>query len=154
MPDPSANNLTAEDGRQSLNDHVAAKGFELRQKYGPHIGWNELQRILLDRAFVRYPCDIVFDPAPLLPGEFAFPKPRGDAPEDGFDMHVHPYFMLEPDRLPLLVLYQLVLVNYGEFASADDAETFGAQALGLSKDDYYSAVCELADEISPTVNAK
>jgi hypothetical protein len=49
------------------------------------------------------------------------------------------------------VLYQLVLVNYGEFASADDAETFGAHALGLAKDDYYQALCRLADEISPTV---
>lgn len=143
--------LTAEDGRQSLNAHVAAKGREVWEKYGPTIGWNELQMILQDRAFVRYPCDIVFDPAPLLPGEFAFPAQRGEAPEDGFDMHVHPFFMLDPERLPLLVLYQLVLVNYGEFASTDDAETFGAQALGLSKEDYYQAVCALADEISPTL---
>lgn len=147
-----AQTLTADDGRQSLNSHVAAKGYELREKYGPHIGWAELQQILQDRAFVRYPCEIVFDPAPLLPGEFAYPAPRGESPEDGFDLHVHPFFMLEPDRLPLLVLYQLVLVNYGEFASTDDAETFGAQALGMSKDDYYHAVCELADEISPTLS--
>jgi hypothetical protein len=40
------------------------------------------------------------------------------------------------------------VVNYGEFASADDAETFGAAALGLSKDDYYQAVCALADELA------
>jgi hypothetical protein len=147
-----AQTLTADDGRRSLNAHVAEKGCALREKYGPHIGWAELRHILEDRAFVRYPCEIVFDPAPLLPGEFAHPAPRGELPEDGFDMHVHPYFMLEPDRLPLLVLYQLVLVNYGESATADDAETFGAQALGMSKDEYYAAVCELADEISPTVN--
>ena len=53
------------------------------------------------------------------------------------------------ERVPPLVLYQLVLVNYGDFASADDAETFGANALGLSKDDYYRALCEMADEIAP-----
>ncbi len=143
--------FTAEDGRQSLTAHVAAKGHELWEKYGPEIGWTKLQQILQDRAFVRYPCDIVFDPAPLLPGEFAFPAPRGESPEEGFDLHVHPFFMLEPDQVPLLILYQLVLVNYGEFASADDAETFGAHALGLSKEDYYDAVCKLADEISPTL---
>ena len=45
------------------------------------------------------------------------------------------------------MLYQLVLVNYGEFASAADAETFGATALGISKDEYYEALCEMADEI-------
>lgn len=146
-----AQQLTGEDGRQSLTAHVAVKGYELWEKYGPRIGWLELQRILEDRAFVRYPCEIRFEPAPLLPGEFAYPAPRSENPEDGFDIYVHPYFMLEPDRIPLLVLYQLVLVNYGEFASADDAETFGASALGISKDEYYQTLCGLADEISPTV---
>jgi hypothetical protein len=40
-----------------------------------------------------------------------------------------------------------VLVNYGEFATSDDAETFGAAALGLSKEDYYRLVCGLADQL-------
>jgi hypothetical protein len=40
-----------------------------------------------------------------------------------------------------------VLVNYGEFASAEDAETFGAAALGLARDDYYQALCGLADQV-------
>ena len=55
-----------------------------------------------------------------------------------------------PAQVPYLVLYQLVLVNYGEFASADDAETFGANALGLPKDDYYQALCEMANQLSLT----
>jgi hypothetical protein len=46
------------------------------------------------------------------------------------------------------VFYQLVRVNYGEFASADDAEVFGASALGLSRDAYYESLCQLADQIS------
>ena len=41
-----------------------------------------------------------------------------------------------------------MLVNYGEFASADDAETFGGAVLGLEKDQYYAAVCELVDQIN------
>jgi hypothetical protein len=145
--------LTADDGRQSLNAHVAERGDAIRAKYGPHIGWTELQRILQDCAFVRYPCDIVFDAGPLQPGEFAHPVPRGDSPEEGFNLYVHPWFMLRPDRIPYLALYQLVLVNYGAFASADDAETFGACALGLSKEEYYRIVCELADEIDPAASA-
>jgi hypothetical protein len=55
---------------------------------------------------------------------------------------------MQLEKAPHVVLYQLVLVNYGEFASADDAETFGANVLGLSKDAYYQALCELADEIA------
>jgi hypothetical protein len=53
--------------------------------------------------------------------------------------------MTQLPQVPYLVLYQLVLVNYGEFASADDAETFGAAVLGFSQPEYYHALCELAD---------
>ena len=139
--------LTAQDARQSLNAHVAAKGAEIRAKYGPTIGWRELLRILEDREVVRYPCETVFDSGPLQPGEFAHPMARGKRPEDGFVICVHPSFITQMERVPHLVLYQLVLVNYGEFASAEDAETFGAAALGLVRDDYYQALCGLADQV-------
>ena len=139
--------LTLEDGRQSLTAHVAEKGLQVREKYGPDIGWNELRQILEDRTVVRYPCEIVFDAAPLLEGEFAHPVPNSEQPDDGFKIHVRPIFMTQLQQVPLLVLYQVVLVNYGEFASADDAEAFGANALGMSKDDYYNQLCELADQI-------
>ena len=139
--------LTVDDFKESLNAHVAAKGEEIRARFGPHIGWAELQRILTDRAAVRYPCEIVFDAGALQPGEFAHPISKGACPEDGFTMSVHPFFMTQLEYVPWLVLYQLVCVNYGEFASADDAETFGAAALGISRDDYYAKLCELADQI-------
>jgi hypothetical protein len=140
--------LTADDARQSLTAHVAARGIELYQKYGPTIGWAELLRVLEDRAFCRYPCEIVFDAKPLLPAEFAHPSMKADRPEDGFIMHVHPHFFAQLDRVPWLVLYQLVALNYGEFASSDDAETFGAAALGLTRDEYYTELCKLADEVT------
>jgi hypothetical protein len=139
--------LTADDARQSLNEHVAARGREIHAKYGPHIGWRELKQILEDRACVRYPCEIVFDAGPLEPGEFAHPAAKGERPEDGFTMYVHPFFLAQLDQVPGLILYQLVLVNYGEFASADDAETFGAAALGLPRQDYYQTLCEMADRL-------
>jgi hypothetical protein len=144
--------LTTDDFKQSLNGHVAVKGEELRGKYGPVIGWDNLLRVLGDRACVRYPCEIAFDETALGPGEFAHPAARGERPEDGFVMHVHPCFQSRLDSVPALVLYQLVLVNYGEFASPDDAETFGAAALGLEKDEYYNLVCDLAAQV-PAGNA-
>jgi len=139
--------LTAAAVRQSLNAHVAEKAAEIRAGYGPRLGWGGLQRLLQDRAQVRYPCDLVFDAAPLLPGEFAHPVARGERPEDGFTLFVHPVFLAQLEEVPLLVLYQLVLVNYGGFASPDDAETFGAAALGLSRDEYYERLCGLADQV-------
>jgi hypothetical protein len=139
--------LGTQDVRESLNAHVAAKGAEIFEKYGPHIGWEELNQILADSACVRYPCQIKFDAAPLQPGEFAHPVAQGDRPEDGFVMHVHPFFMTQLEQVPLLVLYQLVRVNYGEFAAPDDAEVFGATALGLLPNDYYTRLCLLADQV-------
>ena len=139
--------LTVEDARQSLSSHVAEKGLQAREKYGPHIGWKELRQIMDDRTLVRYPCEILFETGALLEGEFAHPVPNSDDLQDGFKIYVHPLFMTQLEQVPFLVLYQLVLVNYGEFACADDAETFAASALGLDKEQYYQTVCGLADQL-------
>ncbi len=140
--------LTLEDAQQSLRSHLTAKGAEIREKYGPSIGWQQLQRILADPTCVRYPCELVFDATPLQTDEIAYPQPKGDRPEDGFSLCVHPYFSLDPARVPLIALYQLVAINYGAFASPEDAEAFGAAVLGLPPEEYYAALCALADEIS------
>ena len=123
------------DARKSLNEHVADKGMELYAKYGPQIGWKVLQSILLDRSQVRYPCEVAFTAEGLQEGEFAWARPKGEAPEQGFVIHVHPLFMTQLGMVPHLVLYHLVAVNYGDFATPDDAETFGAAALGMRKDE-------------------
>lgn len=141
----------ANDARQALSAHAAAKGAEAFSKFGPTIGWNQLLRLLDDRSLVRYPCRIEFEASQLGPGEFAHPVPHGERPEEGFTMFVHPMFMAQLEVVPALVLYQLALVNYGEFASAEDAECFGAAALGLSVDEYYASICKLADQLSDGV---
>jgi hypothetical protein len=140
--------LTSSDVKQSLTAHAANKGREIFAKYGPRIGWSELLRILEDRACVRYPCRVLFEFGELQSGEFAHPVPIGDLPEEGYLIHVHPCFMSRLEQVPFLVLYQLVLVNYGPFASAADAEAFGAAALGIAIDDYYQLLCQMADEVS------
>ena len=142
-----ATQLTAHDARQSLTSHVAERGAEIHARYGPHIGWRELMAILEDRTCVRYPCEVVFESEPLQSGEFAHAQARSAQPEQGFTIYVHPFFMTQLSEVPLLVLYHLVTVNYGEFASADDAETFGASVLGISKDAYYNSLCGLADQL-------
>ena len=142
-----ARQLTADDARQSLTAHVEHKGLEIFARYGPRLDWAGLQRLLEDRTQVRYPCEIAFDAGPLQAGEFAHPVPKGDTPEEGFVMHVHPVYMLDLGQVPPLVLYQLVALNYGEFASADDAEGFGAAALGMTRDEYYDLISELAGQV-------
>jgi hypothetical protein len=131
----------------SLNAQMAAEGAVIHAKYGPHIGWAELQRILADRSCVRYPCEIVFDAAPLPLGEVVHPVARGARPVDGYWIYVHPFFLTRREQVPLLVLDQLVLVNHSGFATPEDAETFGATALGLLPNDYYTRLCLLVDQV-------
>ncbi|MDI1335536.1 MAG: hypothetical protein PSU94_05065 [Lacunisphaera sp.] len=144
--------LTADSAKQSLTAHVQSKGAEVFAKYGPQIGWTELNALLQDRTCVRYPCTIEFDAAALKPGEFAYPEANGETPEAGFTIYVHPVYMTQLSLVPYLVLYQLVVVNYGEFASADDAEAFAAAALGLDPELYYSALCQLADQLGTGID--
>ena len=89
-----------------------------------------------------------FDAGSLEENECAYAAPKGERPSDGFAIFVHPIFALQPPNALQLVLYQLVLVNYGPFATADDAEALGAAALGISKDEYYKRLCRIADQIA------
>lgn len=130
-----------------MEAHAASKGAEMREKYGPAIGWGQLQQILNDRTLVRYPTEIVFDSADLLPGECAHAAPKTENPDDGFTIYIHPFFVSKPPDAVILALYQLVVINYGPFASSDDAEALGAAALEISRDDYYRRMCGIADQL-------
>jgi hypothetical protein len=142
-----ARELKTELVKPGLRDHVSAQATEIHIKYGPELGWDQLRQLLEDRSFVPYSCEIRFDAGPLLPGEFAHPFPRGQTPDDGYIIYIHPYYSTQLSRVPLLVLHQLALINYGDSATLDDAETFGSLALGLSKEEYYHALCELSAQI-------
>ena len=143
---PMARELRKADVRQHLTAEVAAQGQEIARLYGP-IDWKQLQRLLNDRRFVRYPCELRFEADPLLPGEFAHPVLKGRTPEEGYILYLHPHYAGQLPSVPYLVLHQLVLINFGESATAEDAETFGALALGLPKESYFRALCELSDQI-------
>ena len=133
--------------RQALSAQIAEEGAHLQARYGPSIGWQQLRALLQDRDCVRFPCDLLFDAVPLLPGEFAHALAKGLKPEEGYVIYLHPLFEHQLEQVPYLVLHQVVLVNHGDMASADDAETFGALALGLSRDEYFQVLCELSGQI-------
>ncbi len=134
--------------RADVAGDLAARAAEIRRKYGPSLGWGELQALLKDRTVTPFPCEVRFDAAPLLPGEFGHPIPKGLRREDGFILCLHPRYAGQASVLPYLVLHQLVLASYGSTATAEDAEIFGSIALGLSKEAYYRTLCDLSSLIS------
>lgn len=139
--------LTEEDGRKALREHLIEKATAARLHYGFYIDTEAILKMLDDRRIVRFPTGIRFDAEPLQPGEFAIAQPLGNKPADGYCIFIHPFFEDQKEIWPLLIAYHLVVINYGEMATSDDAEIFGATLLGLDVEAYYQALCELADSI-------
>lgn len=138
---------TATAGLACLLDHAADRAAACRAEYGA-IDSDVLAAVLADRRFVRYPVALAFDRARLAPGEFAWPEPLGPEPADGFRLWIHDALERRPDLLPLVIAYHLVTVNYGDIATHETAEVFGATLLGLDQEDYYRRLCAIADGLA------
>ena len=127
--------------------HASEKAKEIRARYGPHIDYPVLLAILEDRKSVRYPVQIRFVSEGIKPGMFARTDPISDDPEEGYVISLHSAFEERHDILPALILYQLVLINYDDLATANDAEIFGSTVLGMDRDAYYEQIVALTDSL-------
>ncbi len=141
--------LTAQDGKIALRDHVALKAAAAHERLAMLIGDDAIWRLLNDDAVVRYPVGVRFDDEPLDPGEFAVPSALGEHPSQGFCLFIHPRFEHRPETWPLIAGYYIPSINYGEIATEEDAELFGAVLVGMNTEEYYSALCAIADEVAP-----
>lgn len=139
--------LTIEEGQQAMKAHAREKGYRLHVKY-PVINRNILSQILCDSEFVKYPTSILYDRSRIESGLFAVAEKIFDAEHPRYVIYVHDFFKFMPDKLPHLVLYHLVSVNYGDFASDEAALEFGSAALNCDKEAYYQMLCELSDLIA------
>lgn len=139
--------LTVKDGRQAFAHHVIERALALREKYGPVIDDEVIQTILEDRDFVRYPTRVEFDSSKIEPGFFAAVEPVAGSSTHEHVIFLHEHFRGRPRDITNALLYQLVVVNYGEIATREEAELFGATALGVEQEDYYQRLCRLADQI-------
>ena len=145
---PCERKLTEEDARQALRGHVEEKAGAARERYGPTIDRATFESMLTDPEVTRWPTRLVFDATPLRPGEFGFAEPDPDSAEGGWRITLHPDFAADDDAVVRLAAYHIVSINYGEIATHEEAEAFGATLLGLPVDTYYAEVCALADRIS------
>ncbi len=131
----------------AVYEHAAERAKQIRAKYGPTIDYPVLLVVLEDRKSIRYPVEIRFVSEGIEPGLFATTELVSDAPSDGYVISILEHFKSKTDVLPALILYQSVIVNYGDLATAADAEIFGAGVLGMERDDYYALICDLNDSI-------
>lgn len=131
----------------AVSQHASAKAAEIRARYGPDIDYPAVLRMLDDRRSIRYPVDIRFVTDGIEPGMFGKTELASKDPADGYVISLHRSFEDRPEALPTLILYQSVLVNYGDLATAADAELFGAGVLGLERDAYYEQIVALTDSL-------
>lgn len=131
----------------SVSMHASEKAKEIHSRYGPDIDYPAVLRMLDDRKSIRYPVEIRFVSEGIKPGMFAQTDPVSDNPDDGYVISLHSHFEDRPDILPALILYQLVLVNYGDLATPNDAELFGSGVLGMDRDAYYEQIVTLTDSL-------
>ena len=138
---------TAEDGLVALRDHVRVKALEARARHPNLAGEAAVRAFLADEECVRYPTSLDFNAEKLEPGEFAWAEPLGASPGAGFQLHIHPRFQGDSELLPRLVAYHVVKINYGDIATFEEAEIYGATLLGLDVEEYYQSLCEAADAL-------
>ena len=139
---------TVDEGMQSLRAHVVQTALAARAAHGPDIDLEATLRLLKDGRFVRYPVRVTYDADALGDDEFAWMRQDDEHPRDGFTLIIHPRFAERRRILPLLIAYHLVVVNYGEIVTHEEAELFGATLLGLDQEDYYQTLCLAADSVS------
>ncbi len=147
--------LTSEDGKRALMHHVVERAMVLREQYGNFIDYEVLLKILTDSRFVRYPTLLEFNSQPIDDGLFAIAIPfLDDNSFQRYVIYVHEYFKDKLDDVPALVLYHLVMVNYGDIVTGEEAELFGATVLGMEKEEYYQLLCRFADQVSKPCSCK
>lgn len=129
-----------------LPGDLQASAARIRAAYGPRLEPEALGRLLEDRSVIPYPCELRFDADLLLPGEFGHIFANGVDPYAGFTLYLHPVYSSQPSVWPQLVVHQLAQVLSGQTASVEEAEIFGAQVLGLSREEYFQTLCELAGQ--------
>lgn len=127
--------------------HASEKAKDIRSRYGSDINYKTILDILDDRKSTRYPVQLRFSTDSIEPGMFALTEAISDNPDDGYTISLHSALEGRHDILPALILYQLVLVNYGDLATANDAELFGSTVLNMDRQDYYEQIVTLTDSL-------
>ena len=134
------------EGEDSLLAHILEKALQAREKY-PNIGMDAIDTFLADSDCLRYPARYAYEfGADMAPHQFAQPEEdlRSNDPNARV-LYVRPLLRKRPDYAILAIAYMIPLVNYGDIVNDEHCLVYAASLLGLSEDECYLRLCELAD---------
>lgn len=140
---------TVEEGKQALQSHAVDAAWRAVAEHGPVDTMAAMQAVIGDSKFVRYPVKLAFDLSQLQHGEMAWVQPRGEKASEGFVLWLHPALEHRIPELLDAIAYQLVVVNYGDIATHEEAELFGATLLNVDREVYYERLCHMASRLYP-----
>jgi hypothetical protein len=132
-------------GQQSLREHLVAQAIVAHQKHGP-LTAAKLDALLHDPECLRHPVRLVFEFGEMAMHQFAQPDiDWRNTEQDGRVLYLRPLLRERPDLLPLAVAYMIPVINYGDIVSDEHCLLYGAALMGMMADEFYTAVCQIAD---------
>ncbi len=133
-------------GEDSLRKRLAEQAEYARAKHSP-LGSDKIEALLADPECTRYPTRLVFEIDGMAAHQFAQPEVDYRNPEqDGRVLYLRPMLRERPELVMLAVAYMLPVLNYGEEIVNDShCLLYGATLLAMNEEEFYQAVCGLAD---------
>ena len=135
----------AQVGEQALRDHLVAQAVVAHHRYGS-LSADRLDEFLRDPQCLRHPVRLVYEFGEMAMHQFAHVDAdwRGDDPA-GKVLYLRPGLRGEPAAVVLAVAYMVPVLNYRDVASDGHCLLYGATLLGLTVDEFYRAICTMAD---------
>lgn len=133
-------------GEDSLLLRLREQGQEAREKHGS-LSPSNLETILSDTECVRHPTRLVLEFGEMAMHQFAHPDidVRDDSGLSRV-IYMRPILGKRPDLIALAVSYMIPVINYGNKMIGDEhCQVYGAALMGMTEDEYYEAICSLAD---------
>jgi len=134
-----------QEGEDSLLSHILEKAIQAHRKYSG-MGMDKMDTFLIDSECLRFPTRYVFEfGADMAPHQFAQPEPdyRSERAQ-GKVIYLRPPLRDRPDLATLAIAYMVPVINYGEIARDEHCIVYASALLGLTEDECYERLCELA----------
>jgi hypothetical protein len=131
----------------ALFEHARFAAQRAHARLGGFLNPSNLDKFLEDNLCLRYPTRIIYDRTGLDPHQVAQPFYRQSRDGVFCDLHVDPELQKTPGSNYLVVAYMAAVINYGDAATPELAELYGALLTGIDQEMFYDKMCAVADSV-------
>jgi hypothetical protein len=140
-------------GADSLRDHIAAQAVVAHHKHAP-LTFAGLDALLTDPECLRHPTRLVFEFGEMARHQFAQPDlDLRNREQNGRVLYLRPLLRDRADLAVLAVAYMIPVINYGDIITDEHCLRYGATLLGMMEEDFFQAICQMADVVGAEAEA-